>query len=655
MSSAEVSDSESLLDIDISQYEVVEKYLEDEELESFDIYPSGWTICKDILHDSFHRLLYFYVPFNSKYYYIWSFFVSFGVMYNMFAMVIFIFADIKTQYFWNWIFLNVMFDMVFIVDIFVQSRLTYLHEGEEVKNTKKLRKNYFFQKLKVANDIFCLLPLDFLLFFDDSMSLVRTIRIVKVIRLMDFVQRTQQQTTFPRAFKIILLAVSCIVLFHWNACLYFLFSLYEGITEESQTEFGFSYYKVFEPVFPTCQAYYDENCWFGEDIDHTLDLDDVRDSYKKEMAEYWKDKHYRWTTGNFSREYSMSIYWSALTITTCGQQPWPSTSSQNSLEVFDTLIGVLVFATIIGSVGSVVTQMSQTVNEFRQMMDGIKFYMKYREVNSAIQERALSCFMYLMAHNQLDDEEGILSLLPPRLQANIAANLHMETLQNIQIFALCESRFMHEVVLLVKQQVFSPNDYLCRKNEKAKELFIVKKGKLRVIDDDTGEEMGELTEGATFGELSIVYVKGNLLGTRRCCSLQSVGFSDIYVLYRDDVSRLLQEFPQEYKTIVMNARNLLHSRGLLETTELGEMCDPSDHEEADDLVLEEMSVVEQLNRLNGIIDGLNGNMNVMILSFSNSCSYYKQKITGLEDTFNQNREQIRSDFKNGLYIDFIDY
>lgn len=34
-------------------FQVVEKYLEDEELESFDIYPSGWTICKDILHDSF--------------------------------------------------------------------------------------------------------------------------------------------------------------------------------------------------------------------------------------------------------------------------------------------------------------------------------------------------------------------------------------------------------------------------------------------------------------------------------------------------------------------------------------------------------------------------------------------------------------------------
>ncbi|CAO4375882.1 unnamed protein product [Caenorhabditis nigoni] len=638
---SESSESES---IDPLQFEVDEKYFDNVELESYDVYPTGWTIFKEIFEDTRNRLLYFYVSSNSRYYYLWSLLVSIGVLYNAFAMVIFIFADIKSQYFWNWVFWNIFFDIVFAVDIFIQSRLTYLHEGEEVKNTLKLRKNYFMQKLKVANDILCLFPLDFILFYDDSISLLRTIRIIKVIRLIDFVQRTQQRTTFPRLFKIVILAGSCVVLFHWNACVYFLFSIYEGITEESQTEFGFSYYKVFEPVFPNCEAYVDDNCWYNEDIDHTLDLDDVRDSYKMDLVNYWKNKHYRWETGNFSREYSMSVYWSALTITTCGQQPWPSTSSQNSLEICDTLIGVLVFATIIGSVGSVVVQMSQTVNEFRQMMDGIKFYMKYREVNSAIQERALSCFMYLMAHNQLDDEHCILSLLPPRLQANIAANLHMETLQKVQIFQLCESRFMHEVVLLVKQQVFSPNDYLCRKNEKAKEMFIVKKGKLRVIDDDTGKELDELNEGATFGELSIVHVKGNLLGTRRCVSLQSVGYSDIYVLYRDDVTRLLQEFPQEYKTIVMNAREMLHSRGLLETTELGEMCDPDDYEEAEDMVLEDMPVVEQLTRLNGIIEDLDASLNEMIISFSNSCIYYKQKVTCLENTFNQHRNEIRRDF-----------
>ena len=51
------------------------------------------------------------------------------------------------------------------------------------------------------------------------------------------------------------------------------------------------------------------------------------------------DRSIIFVMGNFSREYSMSMYWSSLTITTCGQQPYPSTSAQNMLEVVDTLIG----------------------------------------------------------------------------------------------------------------------------------------------------------------------------------------------------------------------------------------------------------------------------------------------------------------------------
>lgn len=81
---------------------------------------------------------------------------------------------------------------------------------------------------------------------------------------------------------------------------------------------------------------------------------------------------------NFTKQYSLSIYWSSLTLTTSGQQPYPTESIHNFLEIFDTIVGVLVFAVIVGSVGNVVTTMHRGKAEIQQLMDGIKFYMDYR-------------------------------------------------------------------------------------------------------------------------------------------------------------------------------------------------------------------------------------------------------------------------------------
>ncbi len=53
-------------------------------------------------------------------------------------------------------------------------------------------------------------------------------------------------------------------------------------------------------------------------------------------------------------------------------------SIENGLEIIDTLIGLLIFAIIIGSVGSVVSTMNRDQSEFQEILDNIKFYMNYR-------------------------------------------------------------------------------------------------------------------------------------------------------------------------------------------------------------------------------------------------------------------------------------
>ncbi|CAJ0931223.1 unnamed protein product, partial [Mesorhabditis belari] len=540
--------------------------------------PSFMTKIMDEFIKCIKDIICFYVDPNGQFYYFWTTLISIGVLYNMMALSIFIFDDIFFGYFKQWLVMNSFFDALFVIDIFVQSRTTFLLDGSSVESIRMIAKNYVSSS-RLILDLLCLVPLDLLLLIQSSASVVRVTRLFKTYRIMEFHAYTIKIIPFPAAFRILSVVFTCYVIFHWNACIYFLFSIMQGIDNATDTGFVFSYKKVFNPVIPTCDILLedaDETCAYNEvkfdllDPDETVPLD--RTPYIEELMTYWRGRGYsEWTFSNFTREYSMSIYWSSLTITTCGQQPWPENSSQNMLECVDTLIGLMVFSVIIGSVGNVVSVMNKRRADYQEKMDAIKFYMKYRKVNPAIQDRVLNCFVYMASQNQLTDERDVLEVLPPRLTGQIAVSLHMETLQKVELFADCEVNFLYELVLRLQQHVFSPGDYICRTGDRAKEMFILKRGRLSVIDDvnpDSVVELEVLCEGSTFGELSVVHVAGNLLGDRRAVSVRSVGFADIYILAQEDVSAVLVEYPSMRDHLYAKAREMLRAKLLLDEEEV---------------------------------------------------------------------------------------
>lgn len=72
-------------------------------------------------------------------------------------------------------------------------------------------------------------PFDLLLIYRGDISVVRLNRLLKSYRFNHFIDRTQIRTNWPNAFKIFVLIMTCIVLFHWNAAAYFLISVTSGI------------------------------------------------------------------------------------------------------------------------------------------------------------------------------------------------------------------------------------------------------------------------------------------------------------------------------------------------------------------------------------------------------------------------------------------
>ncbi|KAK4301991.1 hypothetical protein Pmani_025891 [Petrolisthes manimaculis] len=174
-------------------------------------------------------------------------------------------------------------------------------------------------------------------------------------------------------------------------------------------------------------------------------------------------------------------------------------------------------------------------------LDGVKTYMRLRRVPAHLQAKVIKWFDYLWLTQKCSDEERAVSCLPDKLKAEMAIHVHLDTLKRVEIFQNTEAGFLCELVLHLRPVLFSPGDYICRKGEVGKEMYIVNRGRLQVVADDGKTMLATLKAGSYFGEISILNM--GTAGNRRTASVRSVGYSDLFVLSKKDMWDVLKEYP----------------------------------------------------------------------------------------------------------------
>nr|XP_040031398.1 cyclic nucleotide-gated channel cone photoreceptor subunit alpha-like [Gasterosteus aculeatus aculeatus] len=440
-------------------------------------------------------------PATDTYYY-WLCTISVPVFYNLIFLVArSCFNELQSANVTMLMVFDYSSDVLYCIDTFVRARTGFLEQGLLVKDAKILKEKYMKTR-QFKLDMISVIPTD-LIFLKIGINNPewRFNRLFRLARLFEFFDRTETRTNFPNIFRIANLVLYIIIIIHWNGCLYFAISKVLG---------------------------------FGSD---TWVYPDGKNPEFKRLA----------------RQYIYCFYWSTLTLTTIGETPPPVRDIEYFFVVADFLTGVLIFATIVGNVGAMISNMNAARVEFQAKIDSIKQYMQFRKVTKDLEMRVVKWFDYLWTEEKTCDEKLVLKNLPDKLKAEIAINVHLETLRKVRIFQDCEAGLLVELVLKLQPQVFSPGDYICKKGDIGREMYIIKGGKLAVVADDGVTQFVVLSDGAYFGEISILGIKGSKAGNRRTANIRSVGYSDLFALSKDDLMEALIEYP--------DAKNLLEEKG----------------------------------------------------------------------------------------------
>lgn len=462
----------------------------------------------------------FVVDPSENFHYRWLSVISAAVLYNVLVIVgRSVFWELQNAMPIAWYVFDYTCDGIYLFDMALHARTGYLEQGLLVRNTRKLIIRYV-QSLHFKLDLISLIPTDLsYLFLGVECSvrvpcsvIVRLNRLFRAYRMQEFSDRTEARTNFPYAFRIAKLIFLILVIIHWNACLYFAVSYAIGFGTDNWV-----YKNISLPVYSTLR-----------------------------------------------HQYIYSFYWSTLTLTTIGEVPIPEKDAEYVFVVIDFLVGVLIFATIVGNVGSMISNMNAARADFQHRMDSVKQYMEFRKVSKELENRVIKWFDYLWTNKQSLDEDKITSMLPDKLKAEIAIHVHLDTLKRVKLFQDCEPGLLVQLVLKLRLQVFSPGDYICRKGDVGKEMYIVKRGKLSVVGDDGRTVFATLSDGSVFGELSILNISGNKTGNRRTANVRSVGYSDLFCLSKEDLWFVLEEYAEAKKMLIERGRSILRRDGLLD-------------------------------------------------------------------------------------------
>ncbi|KAM8880833.1 cyclic nucleotide-gated channel beta-3-like [Synchiropus picturatus] len=441
-------------------------------------------------------------PFTDRRYIAWLTVVAVAYNYNLWfctARLAFPFHGDYINRFW--VTFDILSDVVNVIDIVVwQPRLQFVKGGDIIKD-RRMTKEHYRKSQQFKSDMICILPLDLLCLHFQFSSIYRLNRFLRIYSFFEFSDRLESIMAKAYIWRVARTTGYLLFALHLNACFFYVASVHQGLGTTT------------------------------------------------------------WVYNGNGTAYIRCYYFAVRSLINIGGLPEPITLFEIGFQMLNFFIGVFVFSSLIGQMRDVIGAATAGQAYFRASMDGCVEYMNTYSIPKHVQNRVRTWYNYTWAAQGMLDESELLDKMPLVMRTAIAVDINLATFQKIDLFKGCDQQMLVDMLLRLKSIIYLPGDFVVKKGDIGKEMYIIKSGAVQVVGGpDNSIVFVTLKAGCVFGEISLLQSAKDG-GNRRTANVKAHGFANLFVLEKKDLFDILVHYPESQKVLARKGKKLIKAKG----------------------------------------------------------------------------------------------
>uniref|UniRef100_A0A3B3VMM9 Potassium voltage-gated channel subfamily H member 7-like n=1 Tax=Poecilia latipinna TaxID=48699 RepID=A0A3B3VMM9_9TELE len=396
---------------------------------------------------------------------------------------------------------DLMVDIMFIVDILINFRTTYVNSNEEVvSHPAKIAIHYF--KGWFLIDMVAAIPFDLLIFgsgSDETTTLIGLLKTARLLRLVRVARKLDRYSEYGAAVLMLLMCIFALIA-HWLACIWYAI----GNVEKPYLEHKIGWLDNLGVSIGKKYNYSDPSS--GPSI---------------------KDK------------YVTALYFTFSSLTSVGfGNVSPNTNSEKIFSICVMLIGSLMYASIFGNVSAIIQRLYSGTARYHLQMLRVKEFIRFHQIPNPLRQRLEEYFQHAWTYTNGIDMNMVLKGFPECLQADICLHLNKSLLQECKAFRGATKGCLRALAMRFKTTHAPPGDTLVHSGDVLTALYFVSRGSIEILKDDI--VVAILGKNDIFGEMIHLFAKPG----KSCADVRALSYCDLHTIQREEILEVLDMYPE---------------------------------------------------------------------------------------------------------------